>query len=463
MRRRAAHMAFKASVSPRPRSIVGGERRAIPARTHGDGMTASADSDLETPPEPPATTPASARAPTRRYEARRKAIVASAVEELNHKGIRGMTLGDVAGRLDLVPTGVIYYFRNKEELAQACFLRAIERFDALIAEGRGGAVLTERVARFTTAFFDFKRRAAAGEAEQIAVFNDVRALNCAPVNEAYTDMFRHARELLDVPGEALLPRLHRNARAHLLLSEMFWAVAWVKHFELADYDRAASRMTDLLTHGLAAPGAAWPKRRPLDLTHADDRHADTSSELFLKAATELINAEGYHGASVERISGKLNVSKGAFYHHNETKDELVIACFQRAFDIMWRAIRAAETQGGSGLEVLAAITSALVEYQVGGAAPLLRTSALTTVPEAIQPELMEKFDRLSLRFASILSDGIADGSIRPVDVNVGAQMITAMINAASELHYWAPGLTAASAADHYVRPFFEGLVSPTAG
>jgi hypothetical protein len=77
--------------------------------------------------------------------------------------------------------------------------------------------------------------------------------------------------------------------------------------------------------------------------------------------------------------------------------------------------------------------------------------------------LIEKFDRLSLRFASILSDGISDGSIRPVDVNVAAQMITAMINAASELHFYAPGLGPEAAGDHYVRPLFQGLLSPAVG
>jgi len=35
-----------------------------------------------------------------------------------------------------------------------------------------------------------------------------------------------------------------------------------------------------------------------------------------------------------------------------------------------------------------------------------------------------------------------------------------MINAAAELHYFAPGLTPEAAADHYVRPFFQGLLSP---
>lgn len=431
-------------------------------------MTTASEAEIEIAPRAAAVA-APARVPTRRYEARRNAILASAIEELNCKGIRGMTLGDVAARLDLVPTGVIYYFKNKEDLASACFLKAIERFDALIADGRAGATPRDRIAGFMRGYFDFKRAAAEGREDQIAIFSDVRTLNSPLVNERYVEMFRRFRELLDGPaaangsGDVRLPRLHRNARAHLLLSETTWAPAWLSDFELEDYDRAAARMSSILTDGLAAPGAPWPKARKLDLTHVDDPCADTSSELFLRAATELINAEGYHGASVERISARLNVSKGAFYHHNETKDELVVACFQRAFDIMWRAIRAAESGGVSGLEVLVSFAAALVEHQLAGVAPLLRTSALVTVPQSIRPELMAKFDRLSHRFASILSDGVADGSIRPVDVNVGAQMITAMINAAAELHFFAPGLTPEAATDHYVRPLFQGLLSPPAG
>lgn len=401
------------------------------------------------------------RTPTRRFEAKRNAIVRSAVEELNRKGARGMTLGDVAARLDLVPTGVIYYFRNKEELAAACFLKGLEGYEELIATCAGEATDRGRMGAFIHAYFDHARQVDLGEADAFPVFNDVRALNHAPVNAAYVEMFRAFRGLL--ADKATLPRLHRNARAHLLLSEVFWIPAWLDQVEAADYPRTAERMTTLLTGGLIGQGHAWARPRPLCLTHEDDPTATASPELFLRAATQLINEEGYHGASVERISAKLNVSKGAFYHHNETKDELVVACFQRTFDIMWRAIHAAERAGGSGLDVLASTVSALIEHQMRGDAPLLRTSALTAVPETIRAELMQRFDRISYRFASILCDGIADGSVAPVEVNIASQVITAAINAAAELHYFTPGLAPEAVVDHYVRPLFEGLASPPAG
>jgi AcrR family transcriptional regulator len=395
------------------------------------------------------------RPTTQRFEARKLAIVTSAVDVLNRKGIRGMTLGEVAATLDLVPTAVIYYFKSKEELAQACFLRAIERFNELLSIAETGDTVLERLRRLIAGFISFKSAVVAGNAEDIAVFNDVRALNSAPVNEAYIAMYLRVRSLLVGPETKRWTRLELNARTHLLISEIFWVVAWIYRHDPEHYPRIAERMASMIAAGIAAPGIQWS---PSTLPSPASEDAPAAHELFLRAATELINEEGYVGASVEKISARLNVSKGSFYHHHETKEELVIACFERTFEVVRTLIRRAEEVGGSGYQVLANAAAALVEYQMSGHTRLLRASALTSAPEAIQPQLLGEFDRISLRLASLISDGIADSSLRPVEPNIAAQRLTGMINAASELHHWARNVTAATAANSYVRPFFEGFL-----
>jgi AcrR family transcriptional regulator len=402
----------------------------------------------------------SERQPTVRFEARRSAILDSAVQVLNRKGVRGMTLGEVASNLGLVPTGVIYYFKNKEELAQACLLTGIERFNALLAAGEAGADPRARFGLFLEAFFAFRQRVALGEEHAFAAFNDVRALNTDAVNDAYVGMFRRLRGLLEDAGPGTWPRPALNARTHLVLSEVLWTVAWLHRRDAEDYPGIARRMIAMTRDGLAALGAAWA---PVALPALMSEVSRDPSEQFLRAATALINEEGYLGASVEKISARLNVTKGAFYHHNDTKDDLVQACFQRTFQVMRSTIRRAEAVSTSGYQTLITIATALVDYQISGNAPLLRTSALTSVPEVIQPALLDQFDRIAYRFASIISDGVADGSVRPVEANIAAQMITGMINASAELHFWTPGLTPATATDLYVRPFFEGLLCPAAG
>jgi len=372
------------------------------------------------------------RAPTRRFEQRKSAIIVSAVDVLNRKGVRGMTLADVATRLGLVPTGVIYYFKNKEELASACFLDGVDRYNALATAAAKGGDVRERLQLFLDAYFDLRRRIRLGETPPLVAFNDVRALNCAPVNAAYVDMFRRLRALLEGRESRGLSKTALSARAQILISEVLWAPVWLPRHDPEDFGRVSQRVLSITADGLAAPGAPW---NPV-------------------ALPKLIQ-----GAEVEKISARLNVTKGAFYHHNDTKDELVVACFERTFEVMRRAIRQAEEVATSGLQVLTTVASALVEHQMTGDVPLLRASALSSAPEALQPQMIAQFDRLSDRFASLISDGIADGSVRPLDVNIGAQMLTAMINAAAELHHWAPGVTPQTVAALYVRPFFEGLLS----
>jgi len=397
---------------------------------------------------------AGARTPSRRYIARRDAIIASAIREMNQHGVRGMTLGDVAARLDLVPTGVIYYFRNKEDLAAAAYERSISRIVELAQAAAGHPSERERVQAFIQLFIDLRLRIELGEAEPLAVFNDVRALNCESVNTAFVGMFRSVRALLDRrEGRS---RADLNGRTHLLLNALTFLTAWIYTWRVEDYPRIGQRIASILLDGIQK-GNNVPGPLPVNLQPGGDEVDETSSEHFLRAATQLINDEGYHGASVDRISSKLNVTKGAFYHYNATKDDLVVACFQRTFDVLWRAIDTAEAAGGDGLQVISSILHAVVLLQTGPA-PLLRTSALSTVPEDIRADLLFRLRQISIRLGSILCDGIADGSVRPVDTAVTAQILTAGINAASELSWWQPGVSPGAGASLFTEAMIRGVL-----
>jgi AcrR family transcriptional regulator len=397
---------------------------------------------------------------THKFNLRRDTIVRAAVEVLNHKGVRGMTLADVAAKIDLVPTAVMYYFRKKEDLAAACFHKAIEQYESMIAQAQRGATTREALELFVRGYFEFRRQVAAGEADQIAVYNDVRAVHDPGVGVAYTQMFRNARSLLlKSPEIARLPRMDCNARTHLLLAQLFWSVVWVPRYYVEDYPRLADHMLDILENGLVRAGCEWAPRA---LHEVEPPIADGSSaarETFLQAATSLMNDQGYHGASVQKISERLNVTKGAFYHHLDTKDDLILACFERTLEIVRRAQQEGARLTTNGAENLVAVAAALVEYQLSGKAPLLRTSALTSVPLEIRAGLLKEFDRASGRFSLVFSEGIADASLRPVDASIAAQMITALINAAAEIHAWAPGISQQNVARAYARPLFYGLLS----
>ena len=399
-------------------------------------------------------------ASTARYAKKREAVVAAATAILNQRGVKGMTLADVASSVGLITTSVTYYFKKKEDLASAVLLSGIARFDGLISEALEEATPQTRLHRFVTLYLDMKARIRTGEAPAIPTFSDVRALtqpHLGHVSAVYAEMFRKVRSLFDAPGFDWLDRRGANARTHMLMEQLFWASVWLPRYELEDYPRIRDRLFDILENGLGVAGAVWaPGVLEVESPATCDPQA-ASRETFLVAATRLINRQGYRGASVEKISAELNVTKGSFYHHNEAKDDLVVQCFDRTFEIMRRTQSAAMKLDGDQWTRLTTAAAALVEHQLSDQGPLLRTSALSALPEAIRADMVRQSNRVSDRFSAMISDGVAEGSVRPVDPVIAAQMLNATLNAAAELGFWVKGVEVDEAAALYARPMLMGV------
>lgn len=396
---------------------------------------------------------------TRRFAEKREAILAAAMRLFNQNGVKGVSLATVAESVDLLPPSVTYYFRKKEDLAAACLLQSIAVFDDLFRAAGRESEPSLRLKQCLRLYFEFRREIARGRCPAPMQFDDIRALATParePVITAYTQMFRHARALFEVPESDPSGRGARNAQAHLLLSWLLWVPAWIHRYDEEDYGDIAERMSDIVLGGLGGRKANWScLDKPLTLGTENSG----LRESFLRVATRLINEQGYRGASVEKISALLNVTKGSFYHHNENKNDLVLDCFERTFAV----IRAAQNQtavvGASGWERLGIAASSLIRYQLSKEGPLLRSTALYALPEAIRHKTVGRMNRLSDRFAGLVIDGMRDGSIRPVDPMIAGELVNSMINGAAELSSWAPGLAADKAAELYIKPLLDGLSS----
>ena len=289
----------------------------------------------------------------------------------------------------------------------------------------------------------------------------VRALRepyAAPVVAAYLGMFRRLRGWFDNTEAGALGRKASNARAFLLLTLLTWVPAWAHQYDPEDYPHLAERMFDLLCNGLRSAADMEEAAVALPGFPPQPDSERESQETFLIAATALINEQGYHGASVDKISARLNVTKGSFYHHHEAKDDLVQLCFRRTFEVMNHAQRAANTLAVDGWTRLYAVCRALLDFQLSERGPLLRTTALSALPEGLVGNTIADFDRIATRFAMQINDGIIDGSLRAVDVRVAAHMVAMMINSAAEVSLWVKGGSAEDIAVIYLRPMLFGLL-----
>jgi len=397
-----------------------------------------------------------APASTLRYAKKRDAIVCAATHILNQRGVKGMTLADVAASVGLITTSVTYYFKKKEDLAAACFFAGIEQLEGMLDDARLARTPEARLRRFIHHYLEAKAAIRLDERPPIPSFSDIRALNpphLQEVSAAYGDMFRKIRSLI-WDGDDPAGRRAANAKTHMLLEQVLWAVIWLPRYEIEDYPRIRDRLGDILVHGLAPGGARWAPR-PLPM--APDPPETCAADTFLVAATRLINQRGYRGASVEKISAELNVTKGSFYHHNTAKDDLVAACFERTFEVVRRVQNAAMRVQGDHWDRLSSAAAGLVEYQLSSRGPLLRTSALSFLPTSLRQRVVEHSNRLSDRFSAMISDGIAEGSIQPVDAVIAAQALNATLNAAADLDAWVRGVEPHEAAALYARPMLMGV------
>jgi AcrR family transcriptional regulator len=397
------------------------------------------------------------RSKTKRFDDRREQILHAALRVLNRKGIKGMTFADVASRVGLNTSSVIYYFKSKEVLALACFEHGFERMGRMISEAARQPDPPSRVATLIQLHFDILAQVRRKEIPPTVIFSDIRSLTPdlrPPMDEAFFGMLGEVAKLFSVPGQGTALSSHDYVRANLLLEQLFWSLAWTPRYDVEDLPRVSAQMFDILSRGLAQ-GNTWA---PAEVPDKNWEDQDDAREAFLRVATDLINERGYRGASVNDISARLNVTKGAFYHHNANKDDVVVNCFLRSFDVVKSAQLASRTVPGSEMDRLAGATCLLLRRQMKGEAQLLRTSALQALPENLRTEMVFAADRVAHRFSGMISDGAKDGSIRIVDPYLAANVVNSSINAAADLS-WMDPKPGDDMVEFYARLSLNGLFS----
>ena len=392
---------------------------------------------------------------TKRFRAKRDAILAAAAEAINEQSAKGMTFADVARRVGLNTTSVTYYFKRKEDLAAAAFENTLESLIAMLDVAMEEATPEARVRRYLALNMDRLNRIQRGEEKAFAVLSDLRATE-EPMRgrlmAGWREVFRRTR-LLWGPASSRAQTDLNGARAHVLLENTFWLPIWLTRYEPDQYGRVEERLMDVFAHGIAGKNAKWSPTL-LDLSHDE---AEPGREAFLLAATRLINELGYRGASVQKIASELNVTKGSFYHHLDAKDDLVIACYQRSFDTIADAQSRGEAEGGTYWHKLSSTVATLLDVQFAERGPLLRTTALSGLPVGVRNAMVDRSNGIARRYAGMMMDGIGEGSIRAVDALIAAQAVMALQNAAFDMRKWASTMPRERAVAMYASTLMFGL------
>lgn len=433
-----------------------------------EALRAPAPASAPTPaPAPgPVDAPGSGEEPTDRYRRKREDILAAGALTFNELGIGGGTLADIAKRVGLATNSVTYYYRRKQDLVAASFLRSIAAHVEDIRHAAREPTIAARVEACMVRQAALLADIATGQRPPLVVFSELRTIEGktgAELHRAYSDMFREMRGLLVGPETAVLSRDDLNARTHILLSAFHMMRVWIDRAEPDQYRRVGARAADILLRGLASPASSWTAGNGPGRDWMLVDGTDTPGDRFLRAATHLLNEKGYRGASVNRISARLNVTKGSFYHHIEHKDDLILACFERTLTAIRRATAEAQALAAPGWDQACAMARSLACLQASELGPLLRVGALGALPAFDgRAQAFHRMFQLVERMRDLIVTGMMDGSIRPVDSGIAAQLLAGSINVVPELHHWVPATDPHRLVDLYLKPVFEGLLAPPA-
>jgi AcrR family transcriptional regulator len=187
---------------------------------------------------------------------------------------------------------------------------------------------------------------------------------------------------------------------------------------------------------------------------------DATRRAILDSALSLFEANGFHATSVQAVADEADVTKGAFYHHFDSKDELVHIIHGELLDHMLNEVREIVARVKGADAQVRALVHAIV-----GSTVTLRSHVTVYYQERRYLEdvrfdgVRRKRDELMELKTAIIRGGIEDGTFRDMDPSVAALGINGM---AAWAHQWLDSSESreiARIADELADMVLVGLVS----
>lgn len=151
---------------------------------------------------------------------------------------------------------------------------------------------------------------------------------------------------------------------------------------------------------------------------------------ILEAAAVCLATHGYDATGVSEICQRAGVSKGAFYHHFASKQALFLALLDQWLDRLEVLLAARRVPGATAPEQLESLADLLPQVfdEAQAQLPILLEFWAQAVREpAVWQAAIAPYRRFRDYFATLISDGIAEGSLRSVHPETGAGVVLSLL------------------------------------
>ncbi len=188
---------------------------------------------------------------------------------------------------------------------------------------------------------------------------------------------------------------------------------------------------------------------------------EATRERILAAAEECFARQGYEATSVAEICQQAGVSKGAFFHHFPTKQEVFLELLERWLADLGEnlaALRARARNVPEGLMWMAETAQQVFEMARGKLPIFLEFLSRAARDPRVWQASISPYRRYRAFFTGMIEAGIAEGSLRRVDPEAAANAFLSMaIGLVLQATVDPDGANWGAIAQESVRLFLEGV------
>jgi TetR/AcrR family transcriptional regulator len=193
-----------------------------------------------------------------------------------------------------------------------------------------------------------------------------------------------------------------------------------------------------------------------------EEQQELKRKAIIREAAQIFSRRGWHGATLDDVAVRLGVTKAALYRYVRNKNDLLFACHEEAMEIADRALSEGERNGRTGLEKIRIGMRAYLSEMIGE----LGVPALILEENSLQGDEAEQIyglrDAFETRLRNLISMGIDDGSIVPMDPKLGAFMLLGAVHWVTKWYRPGGDWTADEVSDALIELATRGLAAAPA-